>query len=163
VIKRLAWQWFKYRGLEKWSARATGRRLGVSHTYIQKLVREFMTNPDKAERAMHSSRLATFEQLSHAQEQTRLQKERGLLRPPRRWKWSEFKIGDRVLRLRVPTETSARVLRVPQDVPIWATGMSYCSVENLNDPLIAIKQAMQRNREPRSVPMRLRRRWRLKR
>jgi hypothetical protein len=112
---------------------------------------------------MRSSRLATFEQLSHAQEQSRQQKERGLLRPPRRWKRVEFKVGDRIVRTFVPIETSARVLRVPQGVPIWATGLSYCSVENLNDPFIAIKQAMQRSREPRSVPMRVRLRWRPKR
>jgi len=162
LIRRLVWQWFTYRGPGKWSTRATGRRLGVSHTYIQKLVREFVTNPSKAERAMPSSRLATFEQLSQAQEQSRQQKERGLLRPPRLWKWTELKIGDHTLRAFLPIKPNTRALRIPRDVPIWATGMSYCSVENPYDPLIAMKlamnKAMQRSREPRSFPMRLRRR-----
>lgn len=48
MIRRLVWQWLSYPG-PKWSARAVGRRLGVSHTYIQKLVREFAEDPNKAE------------------------------------------------------------------------------------------------------------------
>ena|SRR5215471_5489555 len=83
VIKRLACQWFNYRGPCKWSARALGRRLGVSHTYIQKLVREFVANPGKIDRLVRSSHLASFEQLRLAQEDTRKQKERGWLRPVR--------------------------------------------------------------------------------
>jgi hypothetical protein len=56
VIKRLVWQWFTYRGPGKWSARAVGRRLGVSHTYIQKLVHEFVTDSSKIELAVRSLR-----------------------------------------------------------------------------------------------------------
>jgi len=93
TIKRLAWQWFTYRAPDKWSARALARWLGVSHTYIQKLVREFMTDPIKIEQEVQSSYPATFEQLSRAQEETRRQKDRGWLHPLRRWKWAEYKIG----------------------------------------------------------------------
>ena len=96
VIWRLVCQWLSYRG-PKWSARAVGRRLGVSHAYIQKLVREFAEDPSKIERMAQSS-IATFDELSRAQQETRQQKERGRLREPRRWKRAEF-------------------LRVPQDVP----------------------------------------------
>lgn len=112
VIKRLVWQWFTYRGPGKWSARAVGRRLGVSHTYIQKLVREFVTDPSKIERAVRSSHPATFEQLSRAREETRQQKVRGWLREPRRWKVAEFRIGDQVVRTVVPTKASTRVWRL---------------------------------------------------
>ena len=84
VIRRLVWQWFTYRGPGKWSARAVGLRLGVSHTYVQKLVREFVTDPSKIGREVRRSYLATFEQLNHAQEETRQQRDRGWLRLPRR-------------------------------------------------------------------------------
>ena len=162
VIKRLVWQWFRYSGPGKWSVRALGRRLGVSHTYIQKLVREFAVDPDKIERLVRNSRLASFEQLRCAQEETRKQKERGWLRVQRRWRWVKVKIGDQEVRTVVPTKISTRVLRVPQDVPIWAMGVPYYSVENPCDPLVAVQYAMQHRRESKPVPMRLRRwRWRL--
>ncbi len=158
MIRRLVWQWFTYQGPGKWSARAVGRRLGVSHTYIQKLVREFAVDPSKIERVVRSSHPATFEQLSRAQEETWQQKERGWLRPPCRWKVEEFKIGDHVTRTVVPTKADTSVLRVPHEVPIWETGMPYYSAENPCDPLVAVKQAMQQRREPR--PVRFARRWR---
>ncbi len=164
VIKRLAWQWFTYRGPGKWSARAVGSRLGVSHTYIQKLVREFVADPSKIERDVRGSHPATFEQLSRAQEETRQQRERGWLRPPRRWKVEEFKIGDEAVRAVVPTKASTQSPRVTfaaqQDVPLWAKGIPYYSEDNPCDPLVAVKHAMQRGREAQPIPMRLRRRWR---
>ena len=144
VIKRLVWQWFRYSGPGKWSVRTLGRRLGVSHTYIQKLVREFAVDPDKIERLVRNSRLASFEQLRCAQEETSKQKERGWLRP-----------------LRGATKARSRALRVPQDVPIWATGAPYYSVENPCDPLVAVQYAMQHKRESKGLPIRLRHwRWR---
>jgi len=96
VIRRLVWQWLSYRG-PKWSGRTVGRRLGVSHTYIQKLAREFA---GKMER-MVKNPTATFDELSRAQQETLRQEERGYLRESRRWKYSES-------------------LRAPQDVPVWA-------------------------------------------
>jgi hypothetical protein len=44
IIRRLAWHWFMGQG-PICSARGLGRRLGVSHTWIQKLVREFVADP----------------------------------------------------------------------------------------------------------------------
>ena len=160
VIKRLAWQWFIYCGPAKWSARAVGRWLGVSHTYIQKLVRRFEIDPSEMHREARRYGPATFEQLSRAQELTRQEKVRGWLREPRRWKVVELKIGDEVVRAVVPTKASTRVLPVPHEVPIWASGPSYYSAENPCDPLVAVKHAMQQRREPQPNPMRLRRRWR---
>lgn len=176
VIKLLVWQWFAYRGPGKWSARAVGRRLGVSHTYVQKLVREFGADPSGMLRELRSSYLATFDQLSRAQEETRQQRERGWLRPPRRWRVAEFRIGDQMLRTVVPTKAEERrksvawvrprwcgkpasgeLTRGSHGVPIWATGMTYYSAENPCDPLIAVKYAMQQGRERRPVFVR---RWR---
>jgi hypothetical protein len=80
------------------------------------------------------SELATFEQLSRAQEETRHQRERGWLRPPRRWKRIEVKIGDQVIRDVVRTKASVereqqRGCNMPVDVPIWATGRTNYSAE----------------------------------
>src|SRR5262249_28063839 len=125
VIKRLVWQWFRYSGPGRWSVRALGRRLGVSHTYIQKLVREFAGDPGKIDRLVRSSHSASFEQLSQAQEETRKQRERGWLRVQRRWRWVKVKIGDEEVRTVVPTKVSTHTLRVPQGVPIWATGVPH--------------------------------------
>jgi hypothetical protein len=68
TIRCLVWQWFIYRGPGKWSARAVGRRLGVSHTYVQKLVREFARDPAKMlrEERERAFDVATFEELSEA-------------------------------------------------------------------------------------------------
>jgi hypothetical protein len=82
--------------------REIARRLGVSHTYVQKLVREFATNPGKMSQELgrlvhvpgmvgvsangrmqipYERRSATFEQLNEAQEISRKMRERGWLRP----------------------------------------------------------------------------------
>jgi hypothetical protein len=95
VIRRLVWQWLNYPS-HKWSARAVGRRLDVSHTYIQKLVREFAEDPSEAERMAQSS-IATFAELSRAQQETQQQNDLGRLRSKR-----------------------MTFIRAPQDVPIWA-------------------------------------------
>jgi hypothetical protein len=161
IIKLLSWQWFTYRGHGKWSARALGRRLGVSHSYVQKLVRAFTTNPSEMQRDARRHASATFEHLRHAQEETRKQKERGWLRPPCRRRWVSVKIGDQLVRTVVQPKASSRGLRIPQDVPIWATGASYYSSENPCDPLVAVQYVMQQRRESKQVPTRLRHwRWR---
>ncbi len=99
VIRRLVWQWLSYSG-PKWSARALGRQLGVSHAYVQKLVREFTEDPAKIGRRVQGS-IATFDELSRAQQETQQQHERGYLRELRQWKRVNF-------------------LSVSQNVPIWA-------------------------------------------
>jgi len=100
------WQWISYSG-PKWSARAVGLRLGVSHTYIQKLVREFAEDSSEAERMAQSS-IATFDELSRAQQETQQQNDLGRLRSRR-----------------------MTLIRAPQDVPIWA--MPCSSVEHPHD------------------------------
>jgi hypothetical protein len=167
VIRLLVWQWFEYRGPGKWSARSVARRLGVTHTYIQKLVREFATNPIRIVREVRSSYPATFEQLSRAQEETRLQKDSDCLRRPRRWKWAEFKIGDQVIRTVVRTKASLereqlRSSNIPRDVPTWAKGLPYYSPQNPCDPLVEVKYSSmlcdEENKKVRPIPVLRRRR-----
>lgn len=125
IIRRLVWQWFAYRGPDKWPGRAVGRRLGVSHTYIQKLVREFAIDPSKMQRQQRRYGAADFGQLYRAQKQTRQMKERDEVRRPRLWKVAEFKVGDNVVRAVVPTKASLAVPAAhearPQDAPSWAS------------------------------------------
>lgn len=136
VIRRLVWQWLNDRSAGKWPARAVARRLGVSHTYVQNLVREFAENPGGIQGERRCFGSATFEQLDRAQAETRQDKERGRLRSPRRWKRAEFKIGDQVERRWVLTNAEKRrqaaeasgPLLVMADifrfrhVPAWAGG-----------------------------------------
>jgi hypothetical protein len=125
TIKRLVWQWFSYRGPDKWSARAVGRLLGVSHTYIQKLMRQFTIDPSEMQKDALRHSAATFEHLSRAREETRTEKERGRLRPPQRWRKAEFKIGEDVVRTLVPTKAEERRKTAeasggaPPDLPLW--------------------------------------------
>lgn len=170
IIKRLVWQWFTYCGPRNWSARGLARWLGVSHTYIQKLVRQFRTDPGDMQRDARRHTPATFEHLRCAQEETRQQKERGWLRPPRRWRVAEFKIGDRAVRVVVPTKAEERrqaakatgcvfgsAYVAPHKLPLWAKGMLYYSGENPCDPLIAVKFSIEASRGVRPV---FSRRWR---
>lgn len=108
-IRHLVWQWSTHRG-PKWSGRTLARYLGVRHRYVQKLISEFVSNPAKMRQEARESgfEMATFEQLREARERTREMAERGLLRPFRRSKRGELKI----------IWTS---LRIPQQIPIWAT------------------------------------------
>jgi AraC-like DNA-binding protein len=136
VIRRLVWQWLNDGGAAKWPARAVARRLGVSHTYIQKLVREFAENPSRIRGERRCFGPATLEQLDRAQAETRQEKDRGHLRDPHRWKRAEFKIGDQVTRRWVLTKAEERrraaeassPLLVMADivrfrhVPAWAGG-----------------------------------------
>jgi len=46
--------------------------------------------------------------MSRAQDETRKEKERGWLHPARRWRMAEFKIGDNVARVPVPTKAEER-------------------------------------------------------
>src|SRR5215831_17522484 len=47
MIRRFTFQWLTCRDSNKPSGRSWARQLGVSHTWLQKLVREFQRNPDE--------------------------------------------------------------------------------------------------------------------
>ena len=96
LIKRLAWQWFIGEG-PSCSLPDLARRLGVSQTYCQKLMRQFRSNPlsdldlvlrgygglsISASGQLQEPRiriLTTFEELREAQEETKRMRERGYL------------------------------------------------------------------------------------
>lgn len=126
LIRRLVWQWFMYHGPGKWSGRAVSRQLGVSHTYIQKLVREYAADPSSMLREQRLFGPATLDGLRRAREETQKLRECGWLRRPRLWKTVEFKVGDNVLRAVVPTKAGAGAVAadnaVLPDAPAWATG-----------------------------------------
>lgn len=80
VIRRLAWQWFRDDRGATCSARRLARRLGVTHTWVQKLIREFEADPSKMLREQRICRSATLDDLRRAQEETVRDRERGWLR-----------------------------------------------------------------------------------
>jgi hypothetical protein len=91
VIRRLVWQWHHDCGPRKWSARAVARALGVSHTYVQKLVREFVENPDRILREFRASAgVATVDTFERAQRETHRDKERGYVRSLNPWRTFSF-------------------------------------------------------------------------
>jgi hypothetical protein len=79
IIRRFVFQWFTCRGSRP-SGRAWARQLGVSHTWLQKLVREFAADPTKMWRLQATNGDPQFSELSRAREYTRHMGERGELR-----------------------------------------------------------------------------------
>lgn len=125
LIRRIVWQWSMCNGPEKSSGRALARWLGVSHTWIQKLLQEFAQNPIKIQREVQTQGPATIPQLRQARELTREQKERGWLRELRRWRRAEFTVGDNTVRTWVPTKASLRppvsFEETPSDALFWTS------------------------------------------
>jgi hypothetical protein len=80
VIRRRAWHWFTSDRGATCPARRLARLLGVSHTWIQKLIREFETDPSKILREVRTYGPATLDDLRRAQEETVRDRQRGWLR-----------------------------------------------------------------------------------
>jgi hypothetical protein len=70
MIRRYAFWWFTSRDRNKPSGRDWARQLGISHTWLQKLVRGFEENPDKMRRLQVVYGDPSFEQLTRAREHT---------------------------------------------------------------------------------------------
>ena len=87
MIRRFVFQWLTCRG-KKPSGREWAKELGISHTWLQKLVREFTADPSKMWRLQRAGDPRSME-LNRAQEYTRLMRERGELRPSGRAKLIE--------------------------------------------------------------------------
>ena len=83
MIRRFVFWWFTGRG-SKPSGRAWAKKLGISHTWLQKLVRKFGADPNEMLRLQVARGDPTSAELSRAQEYTRQMRERGELRPARR-------------------------------------------------------------------------------
>jgi hypothetical protein len=106
VIRLYVWQWLLGHG--PWcSGRALAGWLGISHTYVQALVRTLPRDENTFLREMRHSERPSVEALRCAREESRQYRERGLLRSQPRWKTVEFKIGSTILRDVVPTQPNA--------------------------------------------------------
>ncbi len=79
MIRRFVFQWFTCRDRNRPSGRAWARALGVSHTWIQKLARRFVTDASEMRRLQTGGDPKAAE-LARAQEESRLMRERGQLR-----------------------------------------------------------------------------------
>ena len=90
MIRRFVFQWLTCRDRSRPSGRAWARALGVSHTWLQKLVRRFEADAREMLREMRRYGDPSFAQLSRAREYTQRMKEDGQLRSSRAAKLSEF-------------------------------------------------------------------------
>src|SRR5215472_12873971 len=81
MIRRFAILWFTCRDRNKPSGRSWARQLGISHTWLQKLVREFQRNPDEMWRVQAAEGDPKLTDLGDARECTREMRQRGELRP----------------------------------------------------------------------------------
>jgi hypothetical protein len=79
LIKILAWQWHRIKE-PRCSGRQMARWLGVSHTYIQKLVREFDRDARNIVQQQRAYGRASFADLQRAQEESAKIREFGWLR-----------------------------------------------------------------------------------
>jgi hypothetical protein len=79
IIRRYVFQWLTARG-KKPSGRSWARRLGISHTWLQKLVRKFMADSSEMWRIQAAKGDPKFTELTRAQEYSRQMRERGELR-----------------------------------------------------------------------------------
>lgn len=89
MIRRYAFQWFTCRGRRP-SGRSWARELGISHTWLQKLVRQFQADPSQMWRLQRASGDPRFTELARARECSRQMKERGELRSSRLARMAKF-------------------------------------------------------------------------
>jgi hypothetical protein len=89
LIRRFAFQWFTCRDRRP-SARAWAKKLGISHTWLQKLVREFQADPSWMWRQQRAHGDPKYPDLCRAQELTRRMREQGELRGSRLAKVADF-------------------------------------------------------------------------
>jgi hypothetical protein len=80
MIRRFVFQWFTCHDRSRPSGRAWARALGVSHTWLQKLVREFAADPSKMWRLQAAKGDPRFAELSRGKDCTEQMRERGELR-----------------------------------------------------------------------------------
>ena len=84
---RMVWRyvllWLTCRDASKPSGRNWAKQLGISHTWLQKVVRALKANPDEMRRLQFQGN-ATLAQLNRAREYTARMRERGELRLSRR-------------------------------------------------------------------------------
>jgi len=112
-----------------WAKLRVARLLGVSHTWVNKLVKRFEADPDRMRRRMAAFAPATLEKLERAREETRRQREFGWLRGPIRMRRMKWTVEGKTRRGTVWTQSEKRRregkvegrARVPDaELPAWA-------------------------------------------
>jgi hypothetical protein len=83
MIRRYVFVWHTSRG-SKPSGRSWAKQLGISHTWLQKLVRQFQADPSEMQRLQLTKGDAKFDELARAREYTEQMRERSELRSRRR-------------------------------------------------------------------------------
>ncbi len=131
VIEQLVWQWWNDPGPRKWPAYRVARFLGISHTWVAKLVKRFRADPARAHRRMRAFAPADLEKLGRARQETQWHRQHGRLRGPIRWRRVKY-AQDRALRSAVvPNQSETRRAagrREPPPIPprdrwpSWAAG-----------------------------------------
>ena len=91
-----------------WAKYRVARPLGVSHTWVNKLVKRFEADPDRMRRRMAAFAPTSFEKLERAREETRRQRELGWLRGPIRWRRVKVTLEGRKRRVGVPTRAEVK-------------------------------------------------------
>jgi hypothetical protein len=87
LIRRYVFMWYTGRG-SKPSGRAWAKQLGISHTWLQQLVRQFQADPNEMRRLQLTKGDPQFADLARASEYTEQMRERSELRsrrPSRKW------------------------------------------------------------------------------
>jgi hypothetical protein len=83
LIRQLVWQeWWNAQNYH-WrtpSGRWLARKLGISHTWVQKFMREIRGDPNRLQEEVRGYGLATMQLLSMSQEKSREMRESGVLR-----------------------------------------------------------------------------------
>ena len=90
IVRRYAFWWFTCRDRNKPSGRDWARQLGISHTWLQKLVRQFEADPNEMWRMQMAYGDPTFAEFSQAKEVSKEMKRRGQLRPSYQTKYRFF-------------------------------------------------------------------------
>ena len=83
MIRRYVFLWLTCRDASRPSGRAWAKELGISHTWLQKLVREFNANPNQMWRLQAARGDPQLADLSRGRDCTEEKRERGELRTSR--------------------------------------------------------------------------------
>jgi transposase len=89
MIRRYAFLWYTARG-KRPSGRDWARQLGISHTWLQKLVRQFQADPSQMWRLQRANGDPRFAELTRAREYSQQMRERGELRSSRLARIAKF-------------------------------------------------------------------------
>jgi hypothetical protein len=84
MVRRFAFWWFTCRDPRRPSGRDWARQLGISHTWLQKLIHEFVADPDKARELQAAYGDPTLAELNEARASTEELRRQGELRYRRR-------------------------------------------------------------------------------